>query len=51
MEFKALFINRLSKYTYVQGSFTNEHFQYLDKANQKWTHIDNKQILKGENDA
>lgn len=37
---------RLSKYTCVQGSFTNEHFQYIDKSEGKWTHVKSENLLK-----
>jgi len=30
----------------VQGSFTNEHFQYIDKPRGKWTHKKPEEILK-----
>jgi D-glycero-D-manno-heptose 1,7-bisphosphate phosphatase len=30
----------------VQGSFTNEHFQYIDKPRGKWTHKKPEDILK-----
>jgi len=30
----------------VQGSFTNEHFQYIDKPKGKWTHKKPEEILK-----
>ncbi|NLK66710.1 MAG: glycosyl transferase [Campylobacteraceae bacterium] len=38
--------HRHNRYTCVQGSFTNEHFQYLDKPRGKWVHIKNEDILK-----
>lgn len=34
------------KYTCVQGSFTNEYFQYMDKPRGKWTHIQKEELLK-----
>lgn len=37
---------RLYKYTCIQGSFTNEHFQYLDKPRGKWTHAKKEDLLK-----
>lgn len=37
---------RRDKVTCIQGSFTNEYFQYIDKRNGKWNHIKNKDILK-----
>lgn len=36
---------RNSRYTCLQGSFTNEYFQYLDKRKGKWTHIKNNEDL------
>ena len=38
--------SRLYKYTAIQGSFTNEYFQYLDKPRGKWTHTKNEDLLK-----
>ena len=32
----------------IQGSFTNEYFQYLDKPQGKWTHTKLEDILKKE---
>jgi mannosyltransferase OCH1-like enzyme len=32
--------------TCIQGSFTNEHFQYIDRPRSKWTHVDNQDLLK-----
>ena len=32
----------------VQGSFTNEHFQYIDKPRGKWTHKKPEEILKAK---
>ena len=37
---------RPEKFTAIQGSFTNEHFQYLDKKRGKWTHSKNEDLLK-----
>lgn len=37
---------RYYKYTCIQGSFTNEYFQYMDKPRGKWTHIDKHDLLK-----
>ncbi|WP_375752234.1 glycosyltransferase family 32 protein [Vibrio sp. HN007] len=34
------------KFVCIQGAFTNEHFQYLDKPNSKWTHKKPKELLK-----
>lgn len=30
----------------VQGTFTNEHFQYIDKPRGKWTHINPEDLVK-----
>lgn len=38
--------SRLHKYTCIQGSFTNEYFQYIDKPRGKWTHMDKNHLLK-----
>ena len=37
---------KLYKYVCIQGSFTNEHFQYLDKPRGKWTYAKNDDLLK-----
>lgn len=37
---------RLNKYTCIQGSFTNEYFQYMDKPRGKWTHKKQDELLK-----
>lgn len=37
---------RHHKHTCIQGSFTNEYFQYMDKPRGKWTHIDKNDLLK-----
>lgn len=34
------------RFVCVQGSFTNEYFQYIDKPNGKWTHKKPEDILK-----
>lgn len=34
------------RYVCVQGDFTNEHFQYIDKPRGKWTHKKPSEILK-----
>lgn len=39
---------RHNRYTCVQGSFTNEHFQYLDKPRGKWIHTKSEDILHQE---
>lgn len=38
--------HRFYRYTCNQGSFTNEHFQYLDKPRGKWTYADKNSLLK-----
>ena len=38
--------HRLYRITCVQGSFTNEHFQYIDKPRGKWTHAKKEDLLK-----
>lgn len=38
--------SRYYKHTCIQGSFTNEHFQYMDKPRGKWTHMDKNDLLK-----
>jgi len=39
-------ISRSHRTTCIQGSFTNEHFQYLDKPRGKWTHKKPSELLK-----
>lgn len=39
------FNERYYRYTCVQGSFTNEHFQYIDKRRGKWTHVKNSDLI------
>lgn len=34
------------KYVCIQGTFTNEHFQYIDKPRGKWTHINLNELVK-----
>lgn len=34
------------KFLCIQGAFTNEHFQYMDKPRGKWTHMDTKTLVK-----
>ena len=34
------------KFACIQGAFTNEHFQYMDKPRGKWTHMDNTTLVK-----
>lgn len=38
--------HRHNKYTCIQGSFTNEYFQYMDKPRGKWTHAKKEELLK-----
>ena len=40
--------NQSYRYVCVQGSFTNEHFQYIDKPRGKWTHKKPEEILKAK---
>jgi mannosyltransferase OCH1-like enzyme len=37
---------RHSKYTCIQGSFSNEYFQYMDKPRGKWIHKKQDELLK-----
>lgn len=37
---------RRDKITCAQGTFTNEHFQYMDKKMGKWNHAKNEDLLK-----
>lgn len=37
---------KLYKYVCIQGSFTNEYFQYMDKPRGKWTHAKREDLLK-----
>ena len=39
------FNSRYYRETCVQGSFTNEYFQYIDKPRSKWTHMKNSELL------
>jgi mannosyltransferase OCH1-like enzyme len=41
--------SRFYRVTCVQGSFTNEYFQYIDKPRGKWTYADKNTLLKEEN--
>jgi len=36
---------RYYKVTCIQGSFTNEHFQYIDKPRGKWTYKNKEELL------
>lgn len=38
--------HRHNKYTCIQGSFTNEYFQYMDKPRGKWIHKKQDELLK-----
>lgn len=38
--------NRHTKTTCIQGSFSNEYFQYMDKPRGKWTHAKKEELLK-----
>lgn len=38
--------NRHTKITCIQGSFSNEYFQYMDKPRGKWIHAKNEELLK-----
>lgn len=38
--------HRYHKITCIQGSFTCEHFQYIDKPRGKWTHAKKETLLK-----
>lgn len=38
--------HRHTKITCIQGSFTNEYFQYIDKPRGKWTHAKKEDLLK-----
>lgn len=37
---------RRDKFTCIQGTFSNEHFQYMDKKMGKWNHAKNEDLLK-----
>jgi len=39
-------VSRTHRDTCIQGSFTNEYFQYLDKPGSKWTHKKISDLLK-----
>jgi len=41
---------RYYKITCVQGSFTNEYFQYIDKPRGKWTHAKKEDLLQTKKD-
>lgn len=40
------FFSKISKHVCIQGAFTNEYFQYLDKPGSKWIHKKPEDILK-----
>ena len=40
--------HRFYRFTCVQGSFTNEYFQYIDKPRGKWTYAEKEALLKGK---
>lgn len=40
--------HRHTKITCIQGSFTNEYFQYMDKPRGKWTHVKKEDLLKSK---
>ena len=42
--------HRYYRITCVQGSFTNEHFQYMDKPRGKWTYAENETLLKDKDE-
>ena len=39
---------RYYRETCIQGSFTNEYFQYIDKPRGKWTHAKKEDLLKAK---
>ncbi len=41
--------HRYYRYTCIQGSFTNEYFQYIDKPRGKWTHAKKEELLRNNN--
>lgn len=41
-----IFNDRFYRYTCIQGSFTNEHFQYIDRPRTKWTYMKKTELLK-----
>lgn len=45
-----VFNDRFYRYTCIQGSFTNEYFQYIDKPRGKWTHMKSSELLKKNDD-
>ena len=38
--------SRRRRYVCIQGAFTNEHFQYIDKPRGKWIHKDPNELIK-----
>lgn len=43
--------HRFYRITCVQGSFTNEYFQYIDKPRGKWTHAKKEDLLKSTDET
>lgn len=43
---RQLLNTRRRRYVAIQGAFSNEHFQYLDKPKGKWTHLDPNDLIK-----
>ncbi|WP_187381909.1 glycosyltransferase family 32 protein [Vibrio mimicus] len=43
---KAVIHTQDRKYVCIQGTFTNEYFQYIDKPRGKWTHINPEDLVK-----
>lgn len=41
--------HRHNRITCIQGSFTNEYFQYIDKPKGKWTYAKKENLLKNSN--
>ena len=39
---------RFYRFTCIQGSFTNEYFQYIDKPKGKWTHAKKNELIKAD---
>jgi len=42
--------HRFYRHTCIQGSFTNEYFQYIDKPRGKWTYVKSEDLLKNTSD-
>jgi mannosyltransferase OCH1-like enzyme len=45
---KAVIHTQDRKYVCIQGTFTNEYFQYIDKPRGKWTHINPRNLVKND---